>query len=228
MLTVSTTTLEGRDPGGGGWLGAGMRESLLEINREGLALFAEQAAATLPPHPTLRQIGDLLRMLDEPSRTRAASCPFLLVGAGFEELSGAQPGRLIRVADAPAAPAAARAQPLARAVFVYAWTLVRTQPAAARLVLGIHPLCAQWLAERTVTQVHALAELQGEALRPRWPSRTGLWRELLQAAARADAPALERAHMHGVRLIAGEAWGAVPERPRPRATPARAASLTAA
>jgi hypothetical protein len=224
MLPVNPGTLEMR--GAARWLSEGMLESLLEINRQCLALIAEQAATPgREPHPTLGQIADLWRTLDERARWRAAACPFLLVEAGFADPERWQRGSGIRVADAGRLPcppffSVTRAAHLARMVFVYAWSLVLTQPAAARLVLGIHPGCARVLAECTVPQIHELAESHCATLRPRWLIRGGIWRELLLAAAEGDTPALERAHMHGVQLLAAEAWSvALARSPRPAARP---------
>jgi hypothetical protein len=234
MLPVNARTLDVRGAGAARWLSEGMLESLLEINRECLALIAEQAAALdLKPHPALRQIADHWRALDERARWRAAACPFLLLDAGFASPERWQRGGGGGVADAQCSGpspffSVPRAAPVARMVYVYAWSLVLTQPAAARLVLGIHPGCARVLAECTVPEVHELAESHCATLRPRWLVRGRIWRELLLAAAEGDAPALERAHMHGVQLLAAEAWS-VPlvRRPTP-ALLARAASLTRA
>ena len=233
MLPVNPGTLELH--GAARWLSEGMLESLLQINRECLALIAEQAAAPgREPHPTLGQIADLWRALDERARWRAAACPFLLVEAGFADPERWQRGSGIRVADAerhscPPFFSVARAPHLARMVFVYAWSLVLTQPAAARLVLGIHPSCARVLADCTVPQVHDLAECHGATLRPRWLIRGRIWRELLLAAAEGDAPALESVHMHGVQLLAAEAWSvALARGPAPAVVRRAARPLTGA
>jgi len=39
-----------------------------------------------------------------------------------------------------------------------------------------------------------------------------VWRELLLAAASGEAPALERARLHGLTLLAADARGSPPER----------------
>lgn len=214
MLSVNAGTLNARGAGAGAarFLSEGMLESLLEINRECLALFAEQATASaFESHPTLRQIADLARALDERACWRAAACPFLLVDAGFADPERWQRGAGPRVADSECFPSAPffsvpRASELARLVLVYAWSLVLTERSAARLVLGIHPRCARLLSDCTVPQVHELAQSHAGWLRPRWLVRAKFWRALLLAAAEGDDPSLERVRIHGVQLLAAEAW----------------------
>jgi hypothetical protein len=98
---------------------------------------------------------------------------------------------------------------VARSVFVYAWSLVGSHSAGARLVLGIHPHCASLLGACTVPQVHELAERCVEWLRPRWLKRIGLWRQMLLAAAEDDPAALERSRMQGLQMMAAEARHAI-------------------
>src|SRR5690242_12745887 len=89
------------------WLRREMLEALAEVNHRCLGLLAEQGLA-LGPHgqPTLRQVGELWRALDERSRWQAAACPYLLVDACFAEPQRWQWLSGPRVAEAPCAPGA--------------------------------------------------------------------------------------------------------------------------
>jgi hypothetical protein len=210
------------------WLRREMLESLTEVNHRCLGLLAEQAAACGPQgQPVLRQVGELWRSLDERSRWQAAACPYLLVDAFFGEPRRWQWLSATRVGDGQCAPYTSfftvpQTATVARMVFVYAWALVGSHSTGARLLLGIHPLCASSLRACTVAQVHELAERYSGWLRPRWPQREGLWRQMLMAAARGDAVALERSRMQGLQMLAAEAWDAA--RPGGRvAAPAPAA-----
>ena len=207
------------------WLRREMLEALAEVNHRCLGLLAEQALARggqapgTQVQPTLRQLGELWRALDERSRWQAAACPYLLVDACFGEpqrwqwLSGSPVG------EPPSPPYAAfftvpQAAAVARTVFVYAWSLVVNHSAGARLVLGIHPQCASLLGACTVSQVHELAERGAGWLRPRWLERLRLWRQMLVAAAEDDVAALERSRMQGLQILAAEVWGADHDRHR--------------
>src|SRR5580698_5599851 len=63
-------------------------DSLVELNGQCLELLADQAyAQPTPGSLLLRQVGDIWRTLDAAARRRAASCPYLLVDAGFSDPS---------------------------------------------------------------------------------------------------------------------------------------------
>ncbi|HEY0766370.1 MAG TPA: hypothetical protein VGD47_00315 [Steroidobacteraceae bacterium] len=200
-----------------GWLRPGTLESLVELNELCLGLLAEQAAArTTQVSPLLRQVEELL--LDAAARRRAAACPYLLLDAGFADpLRWRRPAAL-GVGDTGHAAyttffTVPGATEVARLVFTYAWHLARSQSAAARLLLGMPAPCAALIGHHSLRQIHALAETHPEWLKPRWPARVQVWRELLLAAAAGEAAALERARLHGLTLLAAEVRGALPERP---------------
>ena len=207
-----------------GWLRPETLESLLELNELSLALLAEQAAARgAQASPLLRQFAELWQLLDPAARRRAAGCPYLLLDAGFADpLRWRQPAAL-GVGDSGnssyvtffTVPVAVE---VARLVFTYAWHLSRSQSAAARLLLGTPDSCAALIAHFSLRRIQALGETHPEWLKPRWPTRVQVWRELLLAAAGGEAVALESARLHGLTLLAAEARGA----PARRADPARA------
>jgi len=202
----------------GGWLHPETLESLVELNELCLGLFAEQAAVRCAqPSLLLRQVGELWRALDIAARRRAAACPYLLVDAGF-----ADPQRWRRPAPLGVGDAGEAAYgtfftvpgtiEVARLVFTYAWHLARAHGAAARLLLGMSAPCAALIGHLSLRQLHSLAETHQAWLRPRWPARVQVWRELLLAAASGEAPVLERARLHGLTLLAADARGSLPER----------------
>jgi hypothetical protein len=196
----------------GGWLRAGTLDSLIELNELCLALLAEQSAARAgPPGSLLQQLAELWSGVDAAARRRAAACPYLLLDAGFADpLRWRSPGPLPQVGDASGeryacyftVPAAAE---VARLIFMYAWHLARTQAPAARLLLGMAAPSGALIARCTLRHMQILAESHPEWLRPRWPARVQVWRELLLAAAGDEAPALERAKLRGLTLLAAEA-----------------------
>jgi hypothetical protein len=56
----------------------------------------------------------------------------------------------------------------------------------------------------TLRQIQTLAENHLDWLRPRWPARVQVWRELLLAAVSGEVAALERARLWGLTLLAAE------------------------
>jgi hypothetical protein len=204
--------MENGAPAGGAlaWLREGTLESLVELNESCLTLLAEQAAVrTVPPSPLLRQVGELWRMLDGAARRRAAACPYLLLDAGFADAVRWRPPPAQQVGDAGRAlytsyftvPGATH---VARLVFTYAWHLARSQGPAARVLLGMPAPCAALIGHRTLGYMQALAETRPDWLKPRWPARVQIWRDLLVAAGSGEGAALERARLRGLTLLAAE------------------------
>lgn len=191
------------------WLHDGTLESLMEVNESCLGLLAEEARLRgAPAAPLLRQVGELWRALDAGARRRAAACPYLLFDAGFAEPLRWRP-QAVQVGEAARAGytayfTAAAAEPMTRLVVTYAWHLARAQGPAARLLLGMPGPCAALIARHTLPQIQALAEAHPQWLRPRWPARVQVWRELLLAAAGGESAALERARLRGLTLLAAE------------------------
>jgi hypothetical protein len=185
-------------------------DSLVELNGQCLELLADQAHAQATPGSLLlRQIGDIWRTLDAAARRRAASCPYLLVDAGFSDPSRWQWLHAQHVQEPAPAPYASfftvpRASAVARQVFMYAWHLAQSKNTAAQLLLGMPLYCTNLISSCTLPQIHTLAERHPEWLRPRWPSKVKVWRELLLAAASGEVVALENARMHGLQLLAAE------------------------
>jgi len=92
----------------------------------------------------------------------------------------------------------------------HAWHLARSEPAAARLLLGLSAVNVTVIGGSTLSRLTALAESRAEWLRPRWENRPRVWRELLRTAAEGDAGALERLRVRGLQLLAAETRASVP------------------
>ena len=202
-------------PRAGAWLRPGTLDSLTELNELCLALLAEQSALRGGPAAGLLQPLAALWRLDAAARRRAAGCPYLLLDAGFADaVRWRTPAAGPQIADTGLHPYACyftvpAAAEVARLVFIFAWHLARSQPVAARLLLAMSAPCVTLIGSYTLRQMQALAETHIGWLRPRWPRRVQVWRELLLAAAAGDPPALERARLRGVTLLAAEARHAV-------------------
>jgi hypothetical protein len=194
------------------WLRADSLDGLAELNEQCLELLCEQAASGggRPWPALLAQLEPLWRALDAGARRRAARCPFLLLDAGFTRASHRlRPGEL-SVRDRDWVPQAgafftvARTVPVTRLVLAYAWHLARSEGAAARLFLGMSPACAARLASCTLRQMIHLAENAPSLLKPRWPGRVLVWRELLVAATGGDGAGMERFRIRGLQLLAAD------------------------
>lgn len=203
--------------GRGPWVAGPPREvieALPELNEFCFQVLAEQARAG-GPHPAAQQIAEGWLALDAPARRRAAAYPYLLFDAGFADPHRWRNLALAhQVSDPP--PQAAdetvftvtQAVAATELVFVYAWSLARRHGVQARLVLGMHPLCAEWIAAHSVLGAHQLGRRLWTWLRPRWLNNPAFWAELLRGAAEGGT-AHQRARLQGMRLLAAETAAAL-------------------
>ena len=184
--------------------------SLAELNAQCLELLSEQALAQpVQANLFLHHVGEMWRSLDEQARRRVASCPYLLVDAGLSDPDHWRWLDERRINEAPPPPyntffTVPRAPSITRQIFMYVWHLVQSKDLTAQLLMGVPTTCARLIGACTLRQAHGLAERHPDWLRPRWPNRVKLWRELLLAAASGEPLALESTYMYGLQLLAGE------------------------
>jgi hypothetical protein len=191
---------------------------LTQLNEECLALLADQALRPVAPTPPMfRELVSLWSQLDVVSRRRAAACPYLLMDAGFcdpyrwQWLSDQHANARSGVKDTLRAPVvfgkfftAPCLIDVARKVFTNAWFIAQRQPLGATLFLGMPSYCVSLLRTCSLQQLMDLAEQHAGWLRPRWPGRPKVWRELLEAGISGEPAELQMARLHGVQLLAME------------------------
>jgi hypothetical protein len=191
------------------WLPPAVLEPLIEINRQCVDLLCDLAAADDHSLPVVRELAPLWRSLAPASRQLMATCPFLLVEAGFTDELRWRRLRGPHSIESPRAVSTAAALPLpagfARRVLVYGWHLSRAEPSVARLALGMTPECLAQVAALGLQEIDQLCEQHPGWVRPRWEARPDVWRPLLQAVARPTDAALQRVRLRGIQLLAGAA-----------------------
>jgi hypothetical protein len=189
------------------WEGA-VLAPVAEINGQLIDIL--RAAADAPATAGQRLIGAL--RADWPALTpgaqqRLARCPYLLIDAGFSEAAHwAQPSTGgIREATPHGYFATAAGQAMVRCALVLAWHLARSDPLAARIVLGANSACIEIIAASRLTDLDALAERSPPWIRPRWEHQPRVWRQLIAAAARDQDAQLRQAQLRGLQLLAAGA-----------------------
>ena len=187
-------------------------ETLPELNDYCLQVLADQARAGCT-HAAAAKIGQRWLALDAPARRRAANHPFLLFDAGLSDPRRWRNLDRPEVQDAPpgsyqALFTVSQAIDATELVFVFAWSLARRHAVQARLALGMHPLCLEWITAHSVLAAHQLGRRQWTWLRPRWLNSPEFWDELLRGAAEGGAAHL-RARVQGIRLLAAETAAAM-------------------
>lgn len=201
-----TTTMWEPQP----WLGAATLESVLEVNEQALWLLRAQCQAGGGPPPLIQEVKDLLLNLDAQSMRRAAASAVLLVDAGFADAGLWSCAIVGAVNDRPQIETGPfftvdGSVALMRLVMTQAWHLARSQPAAARLLLGVSAANLGVIGGCTLSRLMRLAETRSHWLRPRWENRTGIWCDLLRMAGHAERGTLERLRARGLQLLAADA-----------------------
>lgn len=169
---------------------------------EGAGMSCADAAGQVPA--LLRVLAPLWRALDATSQRRLASCPYLLIDAGF-----GQPQRWERLLPAAVCDARSTAGyfatregvALVRRTLLFAWHLARSNRLGARVLLGMSPTVAERIAGSRLQDLEALAERGCPWVTPRWAQQPQIWRQLL-AAAPGPAERLRELQLRGLQLLA--------------------------
>lgn len=204
-----------RTPPRGPWVSPDVQASIAELNEQYIDMLIAQARnASCAAMPLVRELRPLLMALDVSARRRAAACPYVLVDPGFSNpqrwdwaqgfyVADAEPMTQEQYATLPKATA------LAFDMFTLAWCLMRAPSIEARAILGMHERTAEILETCSLGQMTRLARSHPHWIQPRWPTHKRMWRGLLGAAMKGEGPALERARMRGIQLLASEARSSV-------------------
>lgn len=190
---------------------------LAELNAECLGLLAARAAqgAGRPVPPLLAELRDDWADLPNQAVRRLAAAPFSLFDIGFARAPRWLETRARGVNDLAQRGEnqffdsdAARA--ISRRMLVYAWHLARSRPRAACLVFGATLPAVEALAACSLSTLEAAAEVNADALKPRWAHQVAFWRELLSAASAGADTRLRELLLGGIQRLAAETLAAHP------------------
>jgi hypothetical protein len=192
------------------WLGAATLESVAEVNEQVLALLRDQCRVAAAQPSLLRDVSSLVLNLDAKSVQCAAASAVLLVDAQFADAQLWSEALVGAVNDRPPLTPAAfftvdGTVAVMRLVVTHAWHLARSEPAAARLLLGLSAANLAVIGGCTLSRLTQLAETRTQWLRPRWESRPRVWCSLLRTAGTGDSRAMERLRVRGLQLLAADA-----------------------
>jgi len=189
---------------------------LAELNAECLSQLVVRAAesdsvALLPP--LISALHKQWAILPAHAVRRLAAAPFSLFDAGFSSAPRWLELRTRGVHDLsqrtePAYFDGLLARSITRRMLVYGWHLARSRPRAACLVFGSTIAAVESLAACSLSALEAAADRNADALRPRWSSQFGFWRELLLAASAGADQRLHELLLGGVQRLAAETLAA--------------------
>jgi hypothetical protein len=183
---------------------------LYELNRSWLTLLAfaprywvVRVSRNRVPDP----VPASLVTLTPDQRTEIARCPFSLFTARFNDgaywlgIAGNTAVHEPHPPDGDQALHASRVS-FAELGLFYAWHLARTNPLAARVVLGMTDQTLAAIEALTLTELQRLAFANPELFTPRWPERSAFWLRLLEAIP--ESSALTDIRLTGLQMLAAE------------------------
>jgi hypothetical protein len=152
----------------------------------------------------MAELAPLWQELGEARLHALAHCPYLMLDAGFSH-----PEYWDNAVHEISPPrnwlAGSLAPGLVRRAVMLGWHLARANPFAARMTLGMTPLCATLIAQTRLRDLDSLVERRSDHCRLRWEDRPAVWRQLLQAALGGGGASLERLQLRGFQLLAIDA-----------------------
>jgi hypothetical protein len=186
-------------------------EPIYDLNSRMLALLAEplHEGGAHDDFHIRTPLGQVLRETGPSIPQQLALCPFLLLDARFADAAKWKPSEAVQGYAEPAisqGDRATRVITLARATCLLSWYLVRTDPVAARLVLGVSDECAAVIEHTGLADLQHIAArlVQHRWFKPRWHDRPDAWRRLIRLArTRPGRPAAT----HALQLFLGDLIG---------------------
>lgn len=185
-------------------------EPLYELNRSWLALLAAsprywvvKVSRGRRPDP----VPASLVILTPEQRTEIARCPFSLFTARFNDGAywlGIAGNTAVHEPHPPEGDQEQSAPRIgfAELALFYAWHLARTNPPAARVVLGMADQTLAAFETLTLTELQRLAFATPELFVPRWPERSAFWLRLLESLP--DSSSIANIRLTGLQMLAAE------------------------
>jgi hypothetical protein len=162
-------------------------DAVFAVNSQLLDALASSARGEATPFPLSESLRERAGRLTLEERRRAARSGVFLVDANLMDFSCWRDAAL-RGESAP--PADVRmpwlpiedARSLAHSAFLVAWYVIHADPAVARVLLGMSASGVAAYREFGVADLAQIARRHPECVRPRWPHRLDVWRELMEGA----------------------------------------------
>lgn len=157
----------------------------------------------------VNQHRSLWRGLSTTARRYAASMPFLLVDARFQDADwwrcakDPRAGRMRKMGPQAAFSGKAAGE-LMREALMLAWSTAAVDRGTASVLLGMTPVVCSLIADLSPQDVERIAASNSRYLRPRWDDLPAFWGKLLTAARDADEDALHEVRLHGIQLLGSE------------------------
>lgn len=192
------------------WRSTSALHAVHEVNERVVELLTRLASVDWSRSECLviNHCGDLLRRLDQNARRRMATLPVLMLDVHFGD-EGWWSGVIAKptmqsdpVGHTKRFPRR-HAVELLRQCLVLAWTTVRVDSRAARLLFGMSTGVARLVADLNLQDIDRVTARFSHELSLRWESRPEYWRRLLFAAIENNEKNMHQLHLYTIQLIGG-------------------------
>lgn len=149
------------------------------------------------------ELAQRLTPLQAPLIESLSRCPFLLLDCGFEHpkrwLLNPPPSATNDLLDDELAQ-------VTQAACWFAWHLVRNDPIAAQLMLGVGAASTKALLQLHLTDIRdvSLSLVHTKAVKPRWHDRPDVWHRLILMTQSARRAPFTSVSVRGLQLFLGE------------------------
>lgn len=204
-----------------------------EVNERCIELLVSTARlGRTPSFALVSALRELLKSADPSMRQRAARVSFLLVdmefgNPDFWHVVCSHPGQQLKTPLWRGSFPRGSAIQLAHATLMLAWNSLRSEPATARILLGMAQSVSDRIAQLRFDEIDRIAHKRFRHVRPRWDDRPAVWRRLLLAAQSDDAKLLGAVNLHALQLLTGELLADGARRGGPFAVPGFGAQRSA-
>ena len=160
-------------------------DAVSAVNSQLLDALASSARKDATQFPLVESLRERAAKLSLEERRRAARCGVFLVDANLIDFSCwremALRGESVPSTDAftPWLPIE-EARSLAHSALLVAWYVIQIDSAVARVLLGMSTSGIAAYRELGVADLAQIARRHPECVRPRWPHRLDVWRELVE------------------------------------------------
>lgn len=191
-------------------LGTEVLDELYEINRTYLGVLALELPQRAGNIRILPPIAALLAQVNAETRESLARCPFSLFSARFHDAAYWQSQVQSAIVREPLQrylafhPVHSELAAFTDVALFYAWHLVRSNLAAARILLGMSESTAQAMRTLPLNRIQSLAEEQASLIGLRWADHASFWPSLLDAIRARASDRIEALRLLGIQMIASE------------------------
>jgi len=184
-------------------------DAVSAVNSQLLDALVESARRDAPGFPLDESLRSRMAKFSLEERRRAAGCRVFLVDAKFVEFScwremTLPSGTALSTETLPPWLPIEESRSLAHSALLLAWYVIQTNPAAARVLLGMSASGVLAYRKLTIGDLAQVARCRPDCVRPRWPARADVWAQLIEEAGGAEPRGSRSTTLRCLEVSAGD------------------------